>query len=36
MTSILFWKEEIYYNIFRCNYLKNEKIFRIFLRIFEI
>ena len=27
MTSILFLKEAIYCNIFRCNYLRNEKLF---------
>ena len=27
ITSILFWKETIYSNTFRCNYLRNEKCF---------
>ena len=30
MTSILFLKEAIYCNNFRCNYLRNEKLFLIF------
>ena len=31
MTSILFLKEAIYCNIFRCNYLRKEKVFLHFL-----
>ena len=31
MTSILFWTEAIYCNIFRCLYLRNEKYFLNFL-----
>ena len=27
MTSILFLKETIYYNMFRCNFLRNKKHF---------
>ena len=27
MTSILFLTEAVYCNIFRCNYLRNEKLF---------
>ena len=30
MTSILFLREAVYCNIFRCKYLRNEKDFRIF------
>ena len=30
MTSIIFLIETIYSNIFRCNYLKNEKYFQNF------
>ena len=30
MTSILFLTEAIYCNIFRCNYLRNEKYFMNF------
>ena len=30
MTSILFLTEAIYCNIFRCNYLRNEKYFLTF------
>ena len=30
MTSILFLTEAIYWNIFKCNYLRNQKYFRIF------
>ena len=36
MTSILFLIERIYCNIFRCNYLRNWKIFLILFSIFEI
>ena len=31
MTSILFWTEAIYCNIFRCLYLRNEKYFLNFI-----
>ena len=31
MTSILFLTEAIYCNMFRCNYLRNEKLFLDFL-----
>ena len=34
MTSIVFLKEAIYCNIFRCNYLKNEKYFLNFFFFF--
>ena len=34
MTTILFVTEAIYCNIFRCNYLKNEKYFLHFLFFF--
>ena len=37
MTSILFLKEAIYYNIFRCIYLRNEKHFvNIFLHFLNL
>ena len=36
MTSILFLTEAIYCNMFRFNYLRNEKFFSIFLSIFWI
>ena len=34
MTSILFLTEAIYCNIFRCNYVGNEKMFLIFFWYF--
>ena len=36
MTSILFLIERIYPNMFRCNYLRNQKVFLNFFFIFEI
>ena len=37
MTSIVFLKEAIYCNIFRCNYLRKEKIFlNFFYFMFQI
>ena len=35
MTIILFLREAIYYNIFRWNYLRNEKYFLIFFLHFQ-
>ena len=34
MTSIIFLTEAIYCNIFRCNYLRNEKDFLFFFLFF--
>ena len=31
MASILFLTEAIYYNVFRCNYLRNEELFPNFI-----
>ena len=40
MASIIFWKETIYCNIFRCNYLRNKKsflhVFFHFLNLYSI
>ena len=35
ITSILFLLDTVYSNIFRCNYLRNEKYFLTFFSIFE-
>ena len=35
MTSILFLIEAFYYNVFRCSYLKNKKLFLNYLCIFQ-
>ena len=35
MTSILFLKETIYYNMFRCNFLRNKKHFLNFFLHFQ-
>ena len=35
ITYILFLTEKIYSNIFRCNYLRNEKYFILFFAFFK-